>query len=224
MSALNSIPAVVWSGITFVLGIATKSAVDTYMQRRETARKFAVEKRTAFLEQQLSCFYWPLYLHLQKDNLLQERRINRDQDPTTSASRLSMYVESNCILPNHQEAARVIESNLHLAGSSHVINESLKYVRHVKVYEMLQDAGVHEDPIAHKSPYPSGFFDLIKERAIAVQAQYDALIQYSEAPASVEKVTTNPPPPPHSVDAPRSTEFPPEATRLFKPLPGPDRR
>lgn len=59
--------------MTFLAGIASKGALDSYLRQREEARKFVLDRRVRFLEQQLSQFYWPLYLHLQKENLYWER-------------------------------------------------------------------------------------------------------------------------------------------------------
>ena len=174
----SSMSAVVWSGFTFALGIACKSVIDTYVQRREAVRKFAVEKRTAFLEQQLSRFYWPLYLHLQKDSLLQELRMERDQDPGSPKSILSVYIESSDMLPNHKRATEVIETCLHLAGTVEVVNAAHQYARHVMLYEMLRAAGLEkEEPVSHGQGYPSNFFQLIEQRARTLQDEYDSLIR-----------------------------------------------
>jgi len=178
----DSFGAVAWSGVTFLAGIASKGAIDSYLRRREEAHKFVLDKRVRFLEQQLSQFYWPMYLHLQKDNLYWERLRERNQDPESSQSRLSLQIESGVILPGHKEAMAVIEANLHLAGNSTVVEESLRYVRHVKLYEMLRAAGIKDDPVTHGEPYPRDYFPLIEQRVNALQAEYDNLIRQTLSP------------------------------------------
>ena len=69
----SSFGTAAWSGVTFLAGIASKGVIDSYLRRKEEARKFVLDKRVRFLEQQLSQFYWPIYLHLQKENLDWER-------------------------------------------------------------------------------------------------------------------------------------------------------
>jgi hypothetical protein len=170
-----------WSGVTFLAGIVCKGAFDSYLHRRDEAHKFVLDKRVQFLEQQLSQFYWPIYLHLQKDNLIWERLRERNQDPESSQSKLSRQIESGVILPNHKDAVAVIEANLHLAGDSAVVKESLLYVRHVKVYDMLRAAGIKDDPINHGEPYPGDFFPLIEKRVNTLQAEYDKLIRQTLA-------------------------------------------
>jgi hypothetical protein len=178
----DSLGPLVWGGLTFVAGIACKGMVDSFFRRKDEARKFVLDKRVGFLEQQLSLFYWPIYLHLQKDNLIWERLKERDQDPDSGASRLSRQIESGVILPNHKEALAVIETNLHLAGDQKVVEGSLRYVRHVKVYEMLRAAGIKDDPVNHGEAYPRDYFALIEERVNALQAEYDHLIRLSQIP------------------------------------------
>ena len=70
-----------WGGVTFALGVAVKAGFDSFFRRRDDAQKFVMDKRVRFLEQQLSRFYWPIYLRLQKDNLLNEVLMGREQDP-----------------------------------------------------------------------------------------------------------------------------------------------
>lgn len=166
----------IWGGITFLAGAASKGMVDSYLRGRDEAKKFLRDKRVQFLEQQLSLFYWPIYLRLQKDNLIWERLRERNQDPESPQSKLSFQIESGVILPNHKEALNVIEANLHLAGDMAVVEASLRYVRHVKVYEMLRAAGIKGDPIGHGEPYPSDYFPLIEKRVTEMQQEYDALI------------------------------------------------
>jgi hypothetical protein len=187
MLLASSVSTAAWSGVTFLAGAASKGAIDFYLRRKEEARKFVLDKRVRFLEQQLSQFYWPLYLHLQKENLYWERLRERTQDPESSQSRLSIQIESGVILPSHKEAMAVIEANLHLAGNSTVVEESLRYVRHVKLYEMLRAAGIKDDPVNHGEPYPAKFFPLIHQRVNALQFEYDSLIRQALTPVAGER-------------------------------------
>jgi hypothetical protein len=173
----DSLEHLMWGGLTFVAGIVVKGWFDSFYRQKEDTQKFVLDKRVGFLEQQLSKFYWPIYLHLQKDNLIWERLKERDQDPESGASRLSRQIESGVILPNHQAALTVIEENLHLAGDKQVCDVTLRYVRHVKIYEMLRAAGVKGDPINYGEGYPTDYFPLIQERVTALQAEYNKLIQ-----------------------------------------------
>ena len=174
--AFGSLGSIMWGGITFLAGIASKGIVDSYLRRRDDTHKFLLDKRVHFLEEQLSKFYWPTYLHLQKENLLWDRLRDRDEDPNSPQSRLSVQIELAGILRNHRDALAVIEDHLHLAGDKAVVKASLRYVRHVKVYEMLREAGLKDDPVSHGEPYPHDYFPLIEERVNALQTEYDQLI------------------------------------------------
>jgi hypothetical protein len=99
-----------------------------------------------------------------------------DQDPNSPQSRLSIQIESAGILRNHRNALAVIEDHLHLAGDTTIVEASLRYVRHVKVFEMLREAGLKDDPVSHGEPYPHDYFPLIEKRVNALQTEYDQLI------------------------------------------------
>ena len=165
-----------WAGLTFVLGIYCKNLLDAYFSKQEEVRKFSLDKRTQLLEQQLSRFYWPLYMHLQKDNLIEERRKERVQDEDDPRSILSKKIDEGIILPTHKDAVSVIESNLHLAGDQVIIDLVVLYMRHVMVYQMLRDAGLKDDPIKHGHGYPKDIFAIIEQRTRELQAEYDRLI------------------------------------------------
>ena len=90
---------------------------------------------------------------------------------------MSKEIESGAILPSHQAVLKVIEENIHLAGDKQVCDATLRYVNHVKVYEMLAAAGVKGYPISHGHEYPKEYYPLIKDRVTALQAEYDRLIQ-----------------------------------------------
>jgi hypothetical protein len=172
----NTLGPAVWGGIAFLAGVASKGIIDSYLRRRDDVHKFLLDKRVQFLEEQLSKFYWPIYLHLQKDNLIWERLKERTQDQDSAQSRLSLQIESGVILPNHKEALAMIEEYLHLAGDASIVEASLRYVRHVKIYEMLRAAGIKDDPVNHGERYPADYFLLIEKRVNALQAEYDQLI------------------------------------------------
>jgi hypothetical protein len=166
-----------WGGVTFALGVAVKAGFDSFFRRRDDAQKFVMDKRVGFLEQQLSRFYWPIYLHLQKDELLNKLMVGREQDSESGSSRLSIHIEDSVILQNHEEIVKVIEENLHLAGDKQVCDLTLHYVRHVKIYEMLKAAEIRGVPISYGEGYPKDYYPLIKDRVTALQAEYDRLIQ-----------------------------------------------
>jgi hypothetical protein len=182
-----------WGGVTFALGVAVKAGFDSYFRRRDDERKFVLDKRVGFLEQQLSKFYWPIYLHLQKDNLLYEALIGRDQNPDSGPSRLSKLIEEGVILPNHQEVLKVIEENLHLAEDKEICDLTLRYVRHVKLYEMLRAAKIKGDPISYGEGYPKEYFPLIDKQVHALQMEYDRLLQIVRLDAAATADKSLPP-------------------------------
>ena len=62
----NQLTPYVWSGVTFLAGVACTGIVDSYLRRRDDLSKFLLDKRVKFLEDQLSLFYWPFIYILRK--------------------------------------------------------------------------------------------------------------------------------------------------------------
>lgn len=140
------------------------------------------------LERQLSEFYWPIYLRLQKDNVVWKRLLDRKKDKSDPLNKIGTEIETHFILPNHDEIVKIIETKIHLAKPNEELLEPLlAYMKHVAVYKASKSAGysdVHNDPFLIKlqEPWPEGFFPAIEKRTKALQSEYDNILaQYKEA-------------------------------------------
>ncbi|MEO0536738.1 MAG: hypothetical protein AAF215_23115 [Cyanobacteria bacterium P01_A01_bin.123] len=161
-----------------IAGFLAKSAWDLYWQQRQDKKTLQYRKRLDVLEQQLSRFYWPIYIRLQKDNAVWQRILDRNRDAEDLRARIGESIESKVILPNHQETVRVIQENIHLAQADKALEELLlQYVRHVAVYAAMRDAGCKDiDPITLGEPRPDKLFPVVAERTLRLQAEFDQLI------------------------------------------------
>lgn len=160
-----------------VVGVAAKSMWDQYMARLSARQGLASQARIRHLEAQLSQLYWPLYTRLMRDNALWEILKRRgDDDPERAL--LAATLEREIILPNHAAMLTIIEGNLHLAaGDAEVLAQIQRYVQHVAVFQAMRAAGVqHRDPIELGLPWPGNLFGAIERRAMALQAEYNALL------------------------------------------------
>jgi hypothetical protein len=91
---------------------------------------------------------------------------------------LSKEIERKVLLPNHEEAVRVIRSSIHLANADpEFIDLLMRYVKHVDVYSSLRSAGLEVDPLAVGEPYPSGLSKAVYARLKKYQADYDELVR-----------------------------------------------
>jgi hypothetical protein len=135
-----------------------------------------------FVERQLSDFYWPIYLRLQKDNVVWRRILDRNQGDDALRQKVGVEIEKNFILSNHDEIVRIIESNIYLAKADEELLEPLlKYLKHIAVYKAMRAAGCYDkDPIHLQEPWPHDFFPVIEERTKALQSQYDKLLVWNK--------------------------------------------
>jgi hypothetical protein len=136
-------------------------------------------RRLAFLEKQLSTFYWPLYLRLEKDNAMWKRIAHLTDDARDPLpAEAGHAVERGYILPNHAEAVALIEQNAHLIDDEDLFAELLHYVRHVAVYQAVR--GTPElkgrDPRHLGEPFPETLFPLVEGKLRTLQDEYRRLL------------------------------------------------
>jgi len=137
--------------------------------------------RLQFLERQLSEFYWPIYLRLQKDNAVWRRILDRKKDDEL-LRQVGTEIEKSYILPNHDEIIKIIESKIHLAkADDKLLDALLRYMRHIAVYKSMRVAGIFDkDPLDLQEPWPRDFFPAIEERIKQLQHQYDNLLAVAD--------------------------------------------
>lgn len=174
----ESVLAVVFA----VAGVVAKSLWDQLMARRADRLKRSSEARIGYLEAQLSKLYWPLYMGLMRDNALWPH-VERRSSANPEQARVGWTLEEKVTLPNHAAMVAIIEANLHLAaGDPEVLDQLQRYVRHVAVYQALRAAGLKDkDPVAQGEPWPGNLFPVIEKRTLALQGEYNRLLEESRA-------------------------------------------
>ena len=157
------------------VGFLGKATWDLYWKRREQRESFARQKRLDFLERQLSQFYWPIYLHLQKNNVVWEHLINGKAGDESIKARVDHQLYGSFFLPNHEVIVKIIESNIHLARPDEPLEKLLfSFLRHVTIFKALRQAGLQNvDPIVLGEPWPSELFRVIEARTKMLQREYD---------------------------------------------------
>lgn len=94
---------------------------------------------------------------------------------------MAKLVEKEFILKNHQEIVYIIESKIHLAensaNSKELINELLKYIKHVAVYKTIRSIKELQmfNPIDLNEPFPQNIFPLIENNFRELQNRYEHL-------------------------------------------------
>ncbi|MFI0843839.1 hypothetical protein [Mesorhizobium sp. IMUNJ 23232] len=179
MADSPTIAALISGGVFGVLGFAAKSVWDRYFANYDDVRLNAWKIRADYLERRLSQFYWPIYIRLQRDNVVWERILERTNRKEGDKSTLGYEIDKNVLLPNNLEIAKIIQANIHLADMDEDLEKKLmEFLRHVDVYMSLRSAGiVDKDPYDFGEPFPWWLFDAIKTRLVKYQAEYDELIR-----------------------------------------------
>jgi hypothetical protein len=175
----NVTVAALLSGILFgSLGYVARSLWDSYTRHHDAIRIEAWKIKAEELERRLADFYWPIYLRLQRDNVVWERILDRFQqhNPEDEERRRVAYqLESTVIIPNHIEISKIIQSSIHLAEMDKKLEELvLRYLRHVDVYTSIRGCGITDkDPVTFNEPWPNGLFEAVQKRLFECQREYD---------------------------------------------------
>jgi hypothetical protein len=153
-------------------------------QISELENQIAIARYNAeleFIEKQISEFYWPIYLRLEKDNVMWTRIKSLSPEKNVLPEAASIAIEKEFILKNHQEIVEIIESKIHLAenttNSKDLINELLKYIKHVAVYKTIRSVKELErfNPVDMNEPFPEKLFPLIENNFRELQNRYEYL-------------------------------------------------
>jgi len=172
-------------GVLLLLGgFLLNRAIERYKSRQALENQMAKirdEKRLKFLERQLSGFYWPLYMRLEKDRSIWKRILDVNKEPGSLDQRMGLEIEKGVILPNHRAMIQLIETRIHLAQpDSKLMAELIRYVKRATEYQALRDAG----DTRHFSTNEIGIdwlhqdlFEEIKRITETLQSQYNGLVR-----------------------------------------------
>ncbi|WP_157726414.1 hypothetical protein [Imhoffiella purpurea] len=164
--------------VSAAAGFMVKSLWQAYIDRKKDIEKTNRDKNISNIEKQLEDFYWPVYLRLQKDNVVWRRILDRSSEDEGRRN-IAREIDEKIIQKNHQEILNIIETKMHRACPDPQLEEQLlQYLRHVSVFLSLRSAGIYDlDPIHYDEPWPKELFALIESKTHALQQKYDALLQ-----------------------------------------------
>ncbi len=160
------------------------------MENQQKQQIFELENQIAmaqynaeleFIEKQISEFYWPIYLRLEKDNVMWKRIKSLSPEKNVIPEAASDVIEKEFILKNHQEIVNIIETKIHLAenatSSKELINELLQYIKHIAVYKTIRSLKEFQkfNPIDLNEPFPEKLFPLIESNFRELQKRYEYL-------------------------------------------------
>ena len=156
--------------------LAVKRTLDSESHRRE--------KRAAFLERQLSQFYWPLLFLLRRNQIVWRQVMNRGNTPDTLSRELHFKLSREFFYPNNEKMMKIIEEKYFLAQPSIELNEEIdRFLAHQSVFQGIRQSLGEEDvdPVRFGVPWPQGFLPAIETETEALQMEYDRLLAQSDA-------------------------------------------
>lgn len=164
-----------------IAGFVGKSLWDYYFGLKADRTKLMLNKKVDFLERQLSEFYYPIYLRLQKDNIVWKRILDTREEEGSLKQKVGAEIEKNTVLPNHAEIVQIIEKHIHLAQADEkLFGLLLQYINHISVYKAIRDAGEYKVfPLSLGEAYPNDLFDEVQKRTLQFQSEYNKLIEIS---------------------------------------------
>ena len=122
--------------LTLLLGVLSfvgKSLWEIYNKNRI--------RKIELLEKQLSLFYYPLLIRLEKDNATWRMILDKRKGDNSLKEKVGKNVESKIILPNHNEMIRIIEQNSYLCQDESIEKMLVQYIKHVAVYTSIRASG-----------------------------------------------------------------------------------
>jgi len=168
-------------------GYMLNRAIEKYKAAQGLKSEISKQRFTATLqriERQLSEFYWPMYLRLQKDNTVWRRLLGKRKEEGNPLRRIGSRIEIDFKLPNHNELVKIIETKIHLAEPDAALQAALlSYIDHVAVYNAAIAAGftdLHGSQRELLTPWPRDLFPLIEDRTLKLQRDYVILLNAYE--------------------------------------------
>jgi hypothetical protein len=171
--------------LSAIAGFIGKALWDFYFAKKKERETLALTKKIEFLERQLSEFYWPVYLRLQKSTIVTNRIHDVREEQSSLKFKLIAEIEKSLILPNHDETVKIIETHIYLAQPDEKLTELLlKYINHVAVYKALRSAGEYKLlPYELGEGWPFELFPEVQKRTYQIQEEYNKLIAFSQRKA-----------------------------------------
>ncbi|WP_422368883.1 hypothetical protein [Pelagibius sp.] len=138
--------------------------------------KTEINERIVFLEQQLERFYWPISLCMKNDDAVWDRVPSLYDGDSLLPTKAGQVVEEQFLIPNHEKAVGIVESNFHLISENEELTQKLvAYIRHVAVFKSLRVSGSDLNPIDVDEPFPEGMAELIEQEIKRKAAKLEEL-------------------------------------------------
>jgi hypothetical protein len=144
---------------------------------KELTNQLRFNKLLDFRREQLSEFYWPIYIRLQIDNAVYDDVFGgKDASvPKDVGKPLEQF-----LLDNHKELLKIIQDKFYLAELNPDLEKDLlHYVRHAAVYLAMRTTPRYDNdvPATLNEPYPKDLFQHFESQLKALQSDYNEMLK-----------------------------------------------
>ncbi len=159
--------------------------VSTWLNRRHTTRLYetqiSIDKRTDYLEKQLTEFYGPISALLSVQKALLKTRWDPDTRTNTDEITPEMWhsLRDEVMIPNAQAIADIVTSNFHLIEGEVLPDSFLAYLLHARMWSLSVKYNFDHAKYMEKYSFPTEFADEINETAERLKKQYYQLLRRS---------------------------------------------
>jgi predicted RND superfamily exporter protein len=142
--------------------------------------------RREFIDRQLSDFYYPIKMRLEKDTAIWQLSGQlSEKNRIRTGDNFSKYIENSVLIPNHEEIISIISKNFGLIKNADeqydtkpLIKSINHYQRHFSAYKTLRTQGIYNinpTDVCKGCEWPDSLPKLINERILQLENQREAL-------------------------------------------------
>ena len=167
---LGEVGNLVIPALLAAVGFIGKSLWDVYSKNRESKIKFK--------EEQLSKFYYPILIRLEKDNVTWQLILQKRKEKESLDAKIGENIEREVILPNHDEILKILEKNIQFCQNDELMKMFNHYIKHVLVYKAIRISGDNVTfPLGYDKSlkWDGDFFPLIQRETEKIQKELNEL-------------------------------------------------
>jgi hypothetical protein len=157
--------------------------ISTWWNRQHTTRLYeaqiSINKRTDYLEKQITEFYGPISAMLAVQKELLKTRWDPDTRTTTGQITDEMWHElrDEVMIPNAQAIADIVTRNFHLIEGEVLPGSYLAYLLHARLWALSEKHAFDKGRYLENFSFPVEFADEINATAKRLKKQYYQLMR-----------------------------------------------
>lgn len=171
--------------LAIIIGLYANIQLES-VKHINTLKAVQLEQKREFINRQLSDFYYPIEMRLEKDTAVWQLSDQlAGKNKLIKGDSFSKFIENSVLIPNHEEIVSILAKNFALMknpdesyDTTPLLRAINHYQRHFSAYKTLRALGIYTmNPIevCTECDYPQAFPKLIRERIKSLEAQRQLL-------------------------------------------------